>query len=88
MSALTGATNQITVSTNAYVDTTNSSPGITLDAFADPLVAFAPGFDATGYSIVLSAGVANALPVPEPQSYALLAVGMVALAFALRRARA
>ena len=50
---------------------------VTAEAFVDPLLGFAPGFDATGYDIRLSAGTGNA--VPEPGICALLAGVLCAL---------
>ena len=43
------------------------------DALVDPVISFAPGFDATGYSIELSEGVGNT--VPEPGGPVLTTVG-------------
>jgi hypothetical protein len=52
------------------------------DALVDPVISFAPGFDATGYSIELSEGIGNA--VPEPGGPVLTTAG-AALFLLLRR---
>jgi len=51
----------------------------------DPIISFAPGFDSTGYSIVVSDGVSNGVAdAPEPSTGALIG-GALALLLAMRR---
>ena len=51
-------------------------PGATpgqAQAFVDPVISFAPGFDSTGYSLAVSPGMGNqASTVPEPATWMLL----------------
>jgi hypothetical protein len=64
-------------------------PG-TVTAFVDPIVSFAPGFDSTGYSIVVSSGIANGAPLtaaPEPASFTLAAFALVGVVLLGRRKR-
>jgi hypothetical protein len=46
-----------------------------VSGYIDPVISFAPGFDATGYSIVLTPGVGNspATSTPEPGTFVSLA---------------
>ena len=88
VTAQTGTVNEIIVGAAGNVDGTNVFGGVTVDAFADPVIAFAPGFDATGFSIELSPGVgnaSNASPVPEPATVVMFAMGLPLLALAARR---
>jgi hypothetical protein len=60
-------------------------------ASADPLITIDPSFaDAAEYSIVVSPGVANALPpamaVPEPSTWAMMLLGFAGLSLAGYRA--
>jgi hypothetical protein len=46
----------------------------------DPVITFGPGFDSTGYSIVLSPGIGNeASSVPEPAAWMFLSTATLAL---------
>ncbi len=51
--------------------------------FVDPIIGFAPGFDSTGYSIVVSDGISNGATggsaVPEPAGWLLIAPGILLL---------
>jgi hypothetical protein len=73
----TGVVGRILVSANTMVDQRNAFGVVSAEAFADPMLSFAPGFDATGFSIQLSAGIGNA--VPEPVLATLLALALCAL---------
>jgi hypothetical protein len=49
------------------------------EATMDPVISFGAGFDSTGYSIALSAGVGNeASTVPEPATWRLLSIAVLA----------
>lgn len=61
-----------------------SGNGASATAYIDPAFRFGPGTGA-GYSIVLSEGVGNVAPVPEPSTIALALAGILVLG--LRRAR-
>jgi hypothetical protein len=58
------------------------------DAFIDPLFLFAPGFDASAYAFHFSDGIGNVSAIPEPETVALLLVGLLALARRARRCAA
>jgi hypothetical protein len=84
--AVTGNVNKIVVA--ALADANNSQVGIastSVDAFADPVISFAPGFDSTGFSIVLSPGVGNDLHVPEGGSFCLMAASLGMLVWRPKR---
>jgi hypothetical protein len=84
MTAVTGTAYEIIVSAYASVDSrTTSGSMMTAEAITDPMIGFAPGFDATGYSIELSAGIENRL-APEPAVPWLLGIGLTGLAGARR----
>lgn len=76
VNALAYYANPITlyVTTSLYnsTDTVSSVTG-----FADPIISFAPGFDATGYSILVSPGIPNGQDTgstaPEPATFLLTA---------------
>jgi hypothetical protein len=85
VTATTGTAHEILVSAYARVDGTQTFGRVIAESFADPMISFAPGFDATGYSIALSDGVGNALSVPEPAAGVLLSVGVFGIG--LRRPR-
>jgi hypothetical protein len=64
--------------------------GVDLDstsfAMVDPKIFVDPSFpNASQYQIVLSSGVVNGLPTPEPSAWALLLTGFAALGGTLRR---
>jgi hypothetical protein len=84
-----------TLTNTAYVNTIYQiqlliMPGFitdgTLSASVDPILSFAPGFDSSPYTIVLSQGVGNgsSSSAPEPGTLLLLAVGGAALLFKRR----
>lgn len=59
-----------------------------VDAMVDPVISFAPGFDSTGYSIVLSPGIGNeSSTVPEPATWMFLSTATLALLSAHRLRR-
>ena len=61
----------------------------TASASADPLIFVDPAFPgADQYSIVLSPGVGNAIPVPEPSTSVSLAMGLLVVALRARRPKA
>src|SRR5262245_38525615 len=62
LGTVTGGDNRVSLSVAA-----NNQESFTanFDALVDPLIAFAPGFDATGFTITLSDGIGNALPEPS-----------------------
>jgi hypothetical protein len=65
----------------------DATPG-TVSLFVDPVVSFAPGFDSTGYSIVVSSGVANgpdSTGAPEPTSFTLAGFALAGLVLRYRR---
>ncbi len=78
--ARTGIVN--TVSMSAVVSLSSSRPiSGTAEAYVDPYIYIDPGFLAghPGYSISVSSGFPNvpvSLPVPEPESWALFAIGL------------
>jgi len=59
-----------------------------ITASTDPTISFAPGFDATGYTLELSPGVGNGAPgVPEPATWAMMLMGFGGLGAAMRSLR-
>jgi len=79
LDTLSGGDNRI----NLVVSANNMEQFVAdFDATADPIVSFAPGFDATGYSIELSDGVGNTVP---ESSAALMTGAGAGLLLALRR---
>lgn len=57
-----------------------NNDGGSADAFADPTFSIDPMTpNAAAYSIVFSPGVGNTAPVPEPQTWALFACGLLAV---------
>lgn len=81
LTALTGADNHVVLNAAAN---NQESFFANFDSLVDPVISFAPGFDSTGFTIVLSDGVGNT--VPEPSSPWCLA--LLPLVARLRRARA
>ncbi|HVP27942.1 MAG TPA: hypothetical protein VMW35_02115 [Myxococcota bacterium] len=81
LNTLSGADNRVTLVAAAN---NQESFSASFDALVDPLISFAPGFDSTGYSILLSDDVGNA--VPEPSSALLVTPAMVVL-LRLRRSK-
>jgi hypothetical protein len=57
------------------------------DAMVDPVISFAPGFDATGYSIELSEGVGNTVPEPGGPVLTIAGAGLFLLLGRWRRSR-
>jgi hypothetical protein len=53
-------------------------------AFIDPVFSFGPGVS-PGYSFVFSEGIGNTAPVPEPTTWAMFALGLLALSLRGRR---
>jgi hypothetical protein len=85
MTAVTGTAYQIIVSAYASVDSrATSGSQMIAEAVADPVIAFAPGFDATGYSIELSAGIENRL-APEPAVTWFMGLALVFVGARIRR---
>ena len=74
------------VASTAIYDATGA--GTTADVSVDPLIAIDPVWLSShpGYSIQTEAGFGNALPVPEPGSWATLLVGL-GMVGAVRRCR-
>jgi hypothetical protein len=81
LDTLTGGDNRVTLLAAA-----NNQENFvaSFDARVDPVISFAPGFDATGYSIELSDGVGNTVPEPSTPLLTSLALG----ALLARRGRA
>jgi hypothetical protein len=77
----------------ALADAGQSNPG-TVTAYMDPIVSLDPR-DGSGYTLVLSQGVTQGLGesptttsgVPEPATYAMLGVGLLAMGGLLYRRR-
>lgn len=82
LDTLSGADNEIVLNTAANNQESFSAD---FDSEVDPVISFAPGFDATGYDLALSDGVGNT--APEPDSPLLTSTAMGALLY-LRRRRA
>ena len=78
LDAVPGTAYEIIVGAFASADGRNAFGSVIAEAFADPLISFAPGFDPTGYSIELSAGVESGLGVPEPHGLLMLALTLLA----------
>lgn len=70
----------VTLTADAFAGA-SSGPSASATAYIDPVFSFAAGVD-PGYAFEFSAGIGNA-PIPEPASWALLSLGLLALA--LRR---
>jgi hypothetical protein len=67
----------------------NGDASSTIIGLVDPVVSFAPGFDASPYDLVVSPGVANGQgAAPEPASLLLAGFGLAAVSLLLRRRRA
>jgi hypothetical protein len=56
------------------------APDVHLEAFVDPVITFAPGFDPAGFTLEFSPGVGDAFPsvVPEPASLTLCGLALAA----------
>jgi hypothetical protein len=74
--ALTGTVNTVTVFATAEVNNSQVAPAnSSADAFADPVITFASGFDSTGYRIIFSQGIGNSpFAVPAPSSLAMSSI--------------
>jgi hypothetical protein len=79
---LTGADNEIAI--NVATNNQETEFSADFDAMVDPVISFAPGFDATGYSIALSDGVGNT--VPEPGGVLMASTGLAVFVL-MRRGR-
>ncbi len=82
---ISGAVNAMQVSAFGAIDNSLVNANTSVSAIADPVISFAPGFDATGYSIILSEGIGNSPAVPEPATLALLLTGAGAAGLVRRR---
>jgi hypothetical protein len=80
LTTLSGADNRVSLVASAN---NMESFSADFDAQVDPVISFAPGFDATGYSIELSDGVGNA--VPEPSAVLTTCTGAFVLLLRSRR---
>jgi hypothetical protein len=71
----------IILDANVSVQATNQPFSTSsVEATLDPVLSFGPGFDSTGYSIVLSPGIGNgASSVPEPATWMFLSTATLAL---------
>jgi len=76
---------RVTLVADAFAAAGSTGVGAFASAFIDPAFRFGPGVGSE-YSIVLSEGIGNVAPVPEPSAVVLAAAGIVALG--LRRAGA
>jgi hypothetical protein len=88
---------QIYAEASVYQPYPQAGQSISVHAFADPVVSFAPGFDSTGYTLEFSAGIGNSYPsataAPEPSTLVLSSIlfgtfGIVGAYRRLRRTRA
>lgn len=75
---------RVTMVVDVFAGASGSVSPASSSAFIDPVFSFGPGVG-PGYSFVFSDGIGNAVPVPEPATWALLAAGVLALG--LRRTR-
>ena len=76
---------QVSVSASGQVDGVENE---SVYAFADPFIYLDPGFgNADQYSLVLSPGVGNPSPAPEPGTVALSAIAVAITAWVSRRGR-
>jgi hypothetical protein len=57
-------------------------------AYIDPFFQIDPSVDTGSYSILISAGISNLAPVPEPESYAMLLAGLGLIGAALKHRKA
>jgi hypothetical protein len=80
LTVLSGADNRVTLFAAANNQELFAAD---FEARVDPVISFAPGFDATGYSIELSDGVGNT--VPEPGAALMTCTGAGALLLLRRR---
>ncbi len=75
---------RVTMVVDVFAGASGSVFPASASAFIDPVFSFGPGVGSE-YSLLFSPGIGNAAPVPEPQTWALLAMGVLALC--LRRTR-
>jgi hypothetical protein len=75
--AVSGVLYSITLDVSVDV-TDTQSPFVDVQANADPVISFAPGFDSTGFTLEFSPGVGNGpdsgSPTPEPSTLVLSSI--------------
>jgi hypothetical protein len=79
----------VTLDTYAVVISSYTNAVGKANAMIDPYITIDPSFpDAALYSIVMSTGVSNSPPVPEPSAPLMLTAGLLGLALRLRQGSA
>jgi hypothetical protein len=78
------------ISLKAFGTIFNSNDAVpgTVTAFVDPIISFAPGFDSTVYSILVSPGIINGdSMIPEPASFTLAGLALAGVILRRRKNR-